>query len=69
MSISFVDAAYIILQLQHFSFPHSDDTPGSSRPDSPVRKSSSDIIFSDVVSIKKLLIHLQVYESFSPTVF
>ena len=32
-----------------------------------MRKSSSDLIFSDVVSIKKLLIQLQVDENFSAT--
>jgi len=40
-------------------FPPLDDTPDGSRPDSPVRNSSCDLIVSDVVSIKKLLIQLQ----------
>ena len=60
LSTSIVDIVFKIEKLQLFSFPPSDDTPDGSRPDSPVRKSSSDLIFSDVVSIKKLLIQLQV---------
>ena len=51
---------YSILNFQLFSFPPSDD----SRPDSPVRNSSSDLIVSDVVPIKKLLIQLQVDGNF-----
>merc|ERR1711953_431147 len=53
-TLSSVETDICMLDLED-GFPPSDD----SRPDSPVRNSSSDLIVSDVVPIKKLLIQLQ----------